>query len=64
MPLMRLNDSAFDPQLEGVYFGMWNGSSTMRCFVTRAALTDKAQIKQKAFTSSFYSENVFQLTFH
>jgi hypothetical protein len=22
---------------------MWNGSSTVRCFVTRAALTDKAQ---------------------
>ena len=43
MPLTRLNDSAFDAQLEGVYFGMWNGSSTVRCFVTRAALTDKAQ---------------------
>jgi Protein of unknown function (DUF1488) len=43
MPLIRLNDSAFDAQLEGVYFGMWNGSSTVRCFVTRAALTDKAQ---------------------
>ena len=27
MPLTRLNDSAFDPQLEGIYFGMWNGSS-------------------------------------
>jgi Protein of unknown function (DUF1488) len=43
MPLIRLNESAFDAQLEGVYFGMWNGSSTVRCFVTRAALTDKAQ---------------------
>jgi Protein of unknown function (DUF1488) len=43
MPLTHLNDSAFDAQLEGVYFGMWNGSSTVRCFVTRAALTDKAQ---------------------
>jgi hypothetical protein len=43
MPLIRLNDSAFDAQLEGVYFGMWNGSSTVRCFVTRAALTNKAQ---------------------
>jgi hypothetical protein len=35
--------SAFDAQLEGVYFGMWNGSSTVRCFVRRVALTDKAQ---------------------
>ena len=43
MPLTRLNDSAFDVQLEGVYFGMWNGSSTVRCFVTRAALTDEGQ---------------------
>jgi hypothetical protein len=24
MPLTHLNDSAFDAQLEGVYFGMWN----------------------------------------
>jgi hypothetical protein len=27
MPLTRLNDSAFDAQLEGVYFGMWTGST-------------------------------------
>ncbi len=42
MPLTRLNDSAFDAQLEGVYFGMWNGSSPVRCLVTHEALTDKA----------------------
>jgi len=29
--------------LEGVYFGMWNGSSPVRCLVTHEALTDKAQ---------------------
>jgi hypothetical protein len=34
MPLTRLNDSAFDAQLEGVYFGMWNGSMSVRCLVT------------------------------
>jgi hypothetical protein len=28
--LTRLNDSAFDAQLEGVYFGMWNGSRPRR----------------------------------
>src|SRR5215475_13131413 len=43
MPLTRLNDSAFDAQLEGVYFGMWNGSTPVRCLVTHEALTDKAQ---------------------
>ena len=43
MPLTRLNDSAFDAQLEGVYFGMWNGSTSVRCFVSHEALTDKAQ---------------------
>ena len=37
MPVTRLNDSAFDAQLEGVYFGMWNGSIPVRC------LTDKAE---------------------
>src|SRR5262249_3501982 len=42
MPLTRLNDSAFDAQLEGVYFGMWNGSSPVRCLVTHEALTDIA----------------------
>jgi len=36
MPLTRLNDSAFDAQLDGVYFGMWNGSSPVRCLVTHA----------------------------
>ena len=43
MPLTRLNDSAFGAQLEGVYFGIWNGRSPVRCFVTHEALTDKAQ---------------------
>ena len=37
MPLTRLKDSAFDAQVEGVYFGMWNGSIPVRC------LTDKAE---------------------
>jgi hypothetical protein len=41
MPLTRLNNSACDAQLEGVYFG--NGRSPVRCFVTHEALTDKAQ---------------------
>src|SRR5438067_251712 len=41
--LTRLNDSAFDAQLEGVYFGMWTGSTSVRCLVTHAALTDKSQ---------------------
>jgi hypothetical protein len=41
MPLTRLNNSAFDAQLEGVYFGMWNGSTSVRCFVSHEALTDK-----------------------
>jgi hypothetical protein len=30
MPLTRLKDSAFDAQVEGVYFGMWNGSIPVR----------------------------------
>ena len=37
MSLTRLNDSAFDAQLEGVYFGMWNGSTPVRCFVSHEA---------------------------
>jgi hypothetical protein len=56
MPLIRLNDSAFDAQLEGVYFGMWNGSSTVRCFVTRAALTDKAQGSGQAESLDVFHE--------
>jgi len=47
--------SAFDAQLEGVYFGMWNGSSTVRCFVTRAALTDKAQGSGQAESLDVYT---------
>ena len=43
MPLTRLNNSAFDAQLEGLYFGMWNGSTPVRCFVLHEALTDKVQ---------------------
>ena len=43
MPLTRLNDSAFDAQVEGVYFGMWNGSIPVRCLVSQEALTDKAE---------------------
>src|SRR5262249_54452573 len=43
MPLTRLKDSAFDAQVEGVYFGMWNGSIPVRCLVSQEALTDKAE---------------------
>src|SRR5262249_38708642 len=43
MTLTRLNDSAFDAQLEGVYLGMWNGSTPERWFVLHEALTDKVQ---------------------
>src|SRR5262245_54983094 len=56
MPLTRLNDSAFDAQLEGIYFGMWNGSSTVRCLVTRAALTDKAQGSGQAESLDVFNE--------
>jgi hypothetical protein len=56
MPLIRLNHSAFDARLEGVYFGMWNGSSTVRCFVTRAALTDKAQGSGQAESLDVFHE--------
>src|SRR5262249_16336824 len=43
MPLTRLKDSAFDAQVEGVYFGMWNGSIPVRWLVSQEALTDKAE---------------------
>jgi Protein of unknown function (DUF1488) len=43
LPLTRVHDSAFDAQLEGVYFGMWNGGTSVRCLVSHEALTDKAQ---------------------
>jgi hypothetical protein len=45
-----------DKALEGVYFGMWNGSSTVRCFVTRAALTDKAQGSGQAESLHIFHE--------
>jgi Protein of unknown function (DUF1488) len=51
-----VNDRAFDAQLEGVYFGMWNGSSTVRCFITRAALTDKAQGSGQAESLDVFHE--------
>jgi Protein of unknown function (DUF1488) len=56
MPLTRLNDSAFDAQLEGVYFGMWNGSSPVRCLVTHEALTDKAQGSGQAESLDIFHE--------
>ncbi len=56
MPLTRLNDSAFDAQLEGVYFGMWNGSSPVRCLVTHEALTDKAQGSGQAESLDIFLE--------
>jgi hypothetical protein len=57
MPLTRLNDSAFDAQLEGVYFGMWNGRSPVRCFVTHEALTDKAQGSGQAESLDVFHES-------
>ena len=56
MPLTRLNDSAFDAQLEGVYFGMWNGRSPIRCFVTHEALTDKTQGSGQAESLDVFHE--------
>ena len=56
MPLTRLNDSAFDAQLEGVYFGMWNGSSPVRCLVTHEALTDRAQGSGQAESLDIFHE--------
>jgi hypothetical protein len=51
-----LNDSAFDAQLEGVYFGMWNGSIPVRCFVSHEALTDKAQGSGQAESLDVFHE--------
>jgi hypothetical protein len=56
MPLSRLNDSAFDAQSEGVYFGMWNGSTPVRCFVSHEALTDKAQGSGQAESFDVFQE--------
>ena len=56
MPLTRLNDSAFDAQFEGVYFGMWNGSSPVRCLVTHEALTDKTQGSGQAESLDIFHE--------
>src|SRR5262247_1120879 len=56
MPLTRLNDSAFDAQLEGIYFGMWNGSISVRCFVTHEALTDKTQGSGQAESLDVFHE--------
>jgi Protein of unknown function (DUF1488) len=56
MPLTRLNDSAFDAQLEGVYFGMWNGSTSVRCFVSHEALTNKAQGSGQAESLDVFHE--------
>jgi hypothetical protein len=56
MPLTRLNDSAFDAQLEGVYFGMWNGSTPVRCLVSHEALTDKAQGSGQAESLDVFHE--------
>jgi hypothetical protein len=56
MPLTRLNDSAFDAQSEGVYFGMWNGSRPVRCFVSHDTLTDKAQGSGQAESLDVFHE--------
>jgi hypothetical protein len=41
MPLMRLNDKAFSAGLAGVTFDMTDGSRTVNCLVTYAALQDQ-----------------------
>src|SRR5262249_46524163 len=43
MPLTRLKDSAFDPQVGRGRLAIANGSSTLRCLVSQEALTDKAE---------------------
>jgi hypothetical protein len=44
MPLTRLNDEAFADQLEAVCFEMMTDKgTTVQCFVSHAALTDKAR---------------------
>ena len=48
MPLTRLNDEAFAEQLEGVSFDMMaDKGTTVQCFVSHAALTDKARASRK-----------------
>jgi hypothetical protein len=56
MPLTRLNDQAFADQLEGVSFGiMTDGGTTVQCFVSHAALTDKARASgQRGFLEAFH----------
>jgi len=61
MPLSRVNDSAFDAQLAGVYFGMWNGSMTVRCLVTHEALTDKAQGSGRAESLDVFHQYRFEI---
>jgi hypothetical protein len=61
MPLTRLSDSAFDAQLEGVYFGMWNGSISVRCLVTHEALTDKAQGSGQAESFDVFHEHRIEI---
>jgi Protein of unknown function (DUF1488) len=56
MPLTRLNDGAFDAQLEGIYFSMWNGSTSVRCFISQEALTDKAQGSGQAESLDVFHE--------
>jgi hypothetical protein len=41
MPLMRLNNKAFYAGLAGVAFDMTDGTRTMNCLVTYAALQDQ-----------------------
>jgi Protein of unknown function (DUF1488) len=44
MPLERMHDEAIDPQLEGVYFGMVDGTKTVRCLVLYEALMDRGKL--------------------
>jgi Protein of unknown function (DUF1488) len=56
MPLKRLNDEAFAEELEGVSFGMimTDKGTTVQCFVSHAALTDKARASGQGGMQAFH----------
>jgi Protein of unknown function (DUF1488)/ATP dependent DNA ligase domain len=55
MPLRRLNDEAFAEEVEGVSFGMMTDKgTTVQCFVSHAALTDKARTSGQGGMQAFH----------
>jgi hypothetical protein len=57
MPLTRLNDEAFAEQLEGVSFDMMTDKgTTVQCFVSHAALTDKARASRQGGMLEAFNE--------